>query len=117
MSDRLGLGVEIGGTKPQAAVVRDDGTVVDLATDRVAPAAGAEGVRWSVAALVESLQARCPEMAAIAGAGVGFGGPVSRADGRVAKSFHVAGWDGFPLAAWLSGLVGGRPSPSGSRAC
>jgi glucokinase len=109
MSSRCGLGVEIGGTKIQVAVVRDDGTVVDIAADRVAPAAGAEGVRRSIAALVAALQGRCPEMAAIAAAGIGFGGPVDRAGGRVATSFHVAGWDGFPLVAWLAGLVGGRP--------
>ena len=109
MSRPAGLGVEIGGTKVQAAVVRADGTVVDLAADRVAVAAGAEGVRGSIAALVDALRARCPEMAAIAAAGIGFGGPVDRAGGRVATSFHVAGWDDFPLANWLAGLVGGRP--------
>jgi glucokinase len=109
MSRRCGLGVEIGGTKIQAAVVREDGRVVDLSADRVAPAAGAEGVRRSIAALVAALQGRCPEMAAIAAAGIGFGGPVDRTGGRVATSFHVAGWDGFPLVAWLAALVGGRP--------
>jgi glucokinase len=109
MSGRCGLGVEIGGTKTQAAVVRDDGTVVDLVSDRVAVAAGAEGVRRSVASLVADLEARCPDMATLHGAGIGFGGPVDRAGGRVATSFHVAGWDGFPLAEWLAERIGGRP--------
>lgn len=109
MSSRCGLGVEIGGTKIQAAVVRDDGTVVEIVADRVTAAAGADGVRRTVAALVEALQARRPEMAVIGAAGIGFGGPVDRAGGRVATSFHVAGWDEFPLVAWLSDLVGGRP--------
>ncbi|MFM8290125.1 MAG: ROK family protein [Planctomycetia bacterium] len=109
MSGRAGLGVEIGGTKIQVAVVRDDGAVVAIVGDRVTPAAGAEGVRRSIAALVEALVARCPEMATIAAAGIGFGGPVDRTGGQVATSFHVAGWDGFPLAVWLAELVGGRP--------
>lgn len=109
MSGRCGLGVEIGGTKIQAAIVRGDGAVVEIVADRVAAASAADGVRRTVAALVETLRARRPEMAAIAAAGIGFGGPVDRAGGRVATSFHVAGWDGFPLVAWLADLVGGRP--------
>ena len=32
-----------------------------------------------------------------------FGGPTDDASQTVVKSHHIAGWDGFPLAAWLTG--------------
>src|ERR1019366_4835928 len=39
-------------------------------------------------------------------AGIGFGGPVDDATRTVIKSHQIAGWDGFPLADWISDLVG-----------
>ena len=38
--------------------------------------------------------------------GIGFGGPVDDATRTVIKSHQIAGWDGFPLADWVSDLVG-----------
>jgi glucokinase len=38
--------------------------------------------------------------------GIGFGGPVDDAARCVIKSHQIAGWDGFPLAEWLSELLG-----------
>src|SRR5262249_14092317 len=40
------------------------------------------------------------------GVGIGFGGPVDDATRTVIKSHQIAGWDGFPLADWIAGLVG-----------
>jgi glucokinase len=37
---------------------------------------------------------------------VGFGGPTDDATQSVVKSHHIAGWTGFPLAAWLSDVIG-----------
>jgi len=33
--------------------------------------------------------------------GVGFGGPVDSAHGRIVRSFHIKGWDGFALRRWF----------------
>ena len=38
--------------------------------------------------------------------GFGFGGPVDVAAGRVVKSHHVDGWNGFPLADWCRQTLG-----------
>jgi glucokinase len=38
--------------------------------------------------------------------GVGFGGPVDTARGRVVTSHQVAGWSGFPLRAWFEKQFG-----------
>ena len=46
------------------------------------------------------------DRAALRGVGIGFGGPVDDATQTVIKSHQIAGWDGFPLADWVSDLVG-----------
>jgi glucokinase len=33
--------------------------------------------------------------------GVGFGGPVDAPQGRVVRSFHIHGWERFPLRRWF----------------
>lgn len=38
--------------------------------------------------------------------GIGFGGPVDRGRGVVVACHQVAGWTGFPLAAWLGDHLG-----------
>ena len=40
------------------------------------------------------------------GVGIGFGGPVDDATHTVIKSHQIEGWDNFPLADWLSDVVG-----------
>lgn len=45
-------------------------------------------------------------LASVAGIGVGFGGPVDHARGRVAVSHQVGGWDGFGLREWLREITG-----------
>jgi len=96
------LGIEIGGTKIQA-VRGDGGGRIDgrrrLAVDR---AAGAAGIRRSLAAAVRELFPKSPPAAV----GVGFGGPVDALAGRVARSHHVDGWEGFALREWLRGMTG-----------
>ena len=42
----------------------------------------------------------------IRGIGIGFGGPVDHARRTVIKSHQIDGWDDFPLAEWISGLIG-----------
>jgi glucokinase len=38
--------------------------------------------------------------------GVGFGGPVDRRTGRIARSYQIEGWEDFDLADWLSHEAG-----------
>jgi glucokinase len=104
------LGIEIGGTKLQSAVVDDAGAVVHERADQVEPAAGAAGVREALARQIADLCGPAAPPPAIRGIGIGFGGPVDRAAGVVATSFHVSGWGGFPLAAWVSERAGGLPA-------
>ena len=117
------LGIEIGGTKLQSAVVDAAGAVIRERTDQVELARGAAGVRDALELQIAELCGR-PARAAgttvsasaaamakpeIAAVGIGFGGPVDRVAGVVATSFQVSGWGGFPLAAWVSSKAGGLP--------
>src|SRR5581483_6871034 len=42
----------------------------------------------------------------VRGVGIGFGGPVDDATRTVIKSHQIEGWDNFPLADWVGGLLG-----------
>src|SRR5579883_3447275 len=99
------LGIEIGGTKLQLGVGRGDGVLLGLWRGTVDPAAGGEGIRRQITAAVPELlsEARVgrPDLR---GVGVGFGGPTDDATRTVIKSHQIAGWDGFPLAEWVSGV-------------
>ena len=100
------LGLEIGGTKLQSAVVAADGRVLLRRADRVDPAGGAEGIRTVLAAQIAGIiDDAAGNGLAIRAIGIGFGGPVNREQGVVATSFHVGGWSDFPLAAWVAEQV------------
>jgi glucokinase len=101
------LGIEIGGTKLQLGVGPGDGTLAGLWRGSVDAAAGAEGIRGQITAAVPELLARSGvDRGQIAGVGVGFGGPVEDATQTVIRSHQIAGWDGFPLADWMTDLLG-----------
>jgi glucokinase len=97
------LGIEIGGTKLQIGVgLANDGTLTALQRADVRPADGAEGIRRQIAHIAGPLI----QQFGIRAIGIGFGGPVDMSAGRIVKSHHVAGWDGFPLADWCRDTFG-----------
>lgn len=101
------LGIEIGGTKLQLGVGHGDGRLLGLWRGTVDAAAGGDGIRRRIeAAIPELLATANADRSALRGVGVGFGGPVDDATRSVIKSHQIAGWDGFPLADWVSDLVG-----------
>lgn len=101
-SGNAALGIEIGGTKLQSAVVTADGVVLCRRSDRIDPAAAAAGIRESLARQIGELVAEpLPPGLELAAVGIGFGGPVDRTSGVVATSFQVAGWGRFPLVEWV----------------
>jgi predicted NBD/HSP70 family sugar kinase len=77
-----------------------EGRFVDRGRFNVSAASGAEGIRAELSAtllaLIEKHQPRA--------IGVGYGGPINWRTGRIVKSYHVAGWQGFPLGQWLAEL-------------
>jgi glucokinase len=101
------LGIEIGGTKLQLGIGPDDGVLRALWRGPVDPAAGPEGIRRQIMAAVPELLAQAGlEWEQLRGVGIGFGGPVDDATHTVLKSHQIEGWDNFPLADWVAGVVG-----------
>jgi glucokinase len=101
------LGIEIGGTKLQLGVGAGDGALEGLWRGTVEVAAGPEGIRKQITnAVPELLQRAGVERSHLGGAGIGFGGPVDDATHTIIKSHQIAGWDNFPLADWISDVVG-----------
>jgi glucokinase len=101
------LGIEIGGTKLQLGLGPGDGTLAALWRGGVDVARGGEGIREQIVREVPALLDRAGVACdGVRGVGVGFGGPVDDADQTVIKSHQIEGWDGFPLARWLTGLLG-----------
>jgi len=102
------LGIEIGGTKLQLGLGAGDGILPKshLWRDTIVPAEGSEGIRRRIEAGLPQLLAQAGvDRGALRGVGIGFGGPVDDATRTVIKSHHIAGWDDFPLADWISDLV------------
>ncbi len=101
------LGIEIGGTKLQIGVGADDGVLAGLWRGDVDAAAGPEGIRRQITQAVPELLARAKiDRSQLQGVGIGFGGPVDDATRTAIKSHQIEGWDGFPLADWVSEVVG-----------
>ncbi len=75
-----------------------------LALERfeVDPSAGAVGIRHQIVDIGKALIERYP----IQRIGIGFGGPVDVERGRTITSFHIDGWDDFPLCQWCQDSLG-----------
>jgi len=93
------LGVEIGGTKLQVGVCDRRGGIVQLVRVAVVRRGGARGILKQLSIVIPPLLA-AQRVKAI---GVGFGGPVDSVRGRIVRSFHIKGWDGFALRRWFVG--------------
>jgi len=96
------LAIEIGGTKLQAAVGDPQGQIGPVRRAAVAPGSTAA----DILAAVRDLAGPLARSGGIERVGIGFGGPVDTQAGRVVRSFHVAGWDGFALGAWAQDAFG-----------
>ncbi len=103
MTEKLFLGIEIGGTKLQVGVGRGDGSeLLALERTRVEREQGAQGILRNVQQISSELLARFE----VAGIGIGFGGPVDSKNGRTRLSHHVSGWENMPLVQWCRETFG-----------
>lgn len=98
------LGIEIGGTKLQIVLGDERGTIHQRFRRTVAKELGGAGIRAQIEAVLADELPKIP--ASPVAIGVGFGGPVDWATGRIAKSHQIEGWSGFDISGWLTGLTG-----------
>lgn len=104
------LGIEIGGTKLQLGVgSASDADLTALVRHDVDPTRGAAGILEEIERSATALIQKHP----IDRIGFGFGGPCDGVTGVVTKSHQVAGWEGFPLAAWCRESLG-KPAVVGN---
>ncbi|MBQ6583022.1 MAG: ROK family protein [Mogibacterium sp.] len=111
--DKLYIGVEIGGTKQQLCVGLSDGTILERRTVRLGEVHARDILAWIETNIRELLdvygEAGGAQEASsgaqgkpgICGIGVGFGGPLELATGRVLMSMHIPGWNDFELRTWF----------------
>jgi glucokinase len=96
------LGIEIGGSKLQLFAGDSSTTILERRRLTVDPAGGGQAIR---AQITEHLPKLVKQWDA-AGIAVGFGGPVDRGTGFIARSHQIEGWSGFDLEGWLANLSG-----------
>jgi len=104
---RYYIGIEIGGTKLQLAVGAGNGTIAALRRETVKVADGPQGIRRQILSCIPQILSQsqiAPDQ--IAGVGIGFGGPVDDATESIIKSHQIENWDNFPLATWISDMLG-----------
>ena len=104
MNQPLLLGIEIGGTKLQAALGDSCGRIAHLSQTSANPEGGATAIINQLEEMIEKLLKSREDPPA--GSGIGFGGPINALQGTVTKSNHVAGWDNFPLKKWAETTFG-----------
>jgi glucokinase len=95
------LGIEIGGTKLQLVAGDDAARITARVRLTVDKSQGGAGIREQIQHALPNLMTQ----ASPAAIGVGFGGPVDSATGRICCSHQIEGWSEFPLGDWLSGLT------------
>lgn len=96
------IGIEIGGTKLQIVA----GPAPLQITRRWRADADRAG---GGAAIQRQIQGGLREILGserAAAIGVGFGGPIDVAAGRIRRSHQIAGWENFPLRDWLAEISG-----------
>jgi glucokinase len=99
MTSPATLGLDLGGSKLLAAVVRRDGTLVDR--ERL-PTGRATSPEQAIRLAVQAAAALRSRGADFAAAGLGFPGLVDHAAGTVRSSVMLDGWKDVPLAGRLA---------------
>ncbi|MFN8174140.1 MAG: ROK family protein [Solirubrobacteraceae bacterium] len=108
MSDPLRGGIDLGGTKIQAAIVRPDGIAAGQHRVPTPTDGGPAGVGEAMAgALKEAAAAAGVQTRDLVGVGVGSPGVVDRARGTVSQARNLPGWEGtFALGPELTSALG-----------
>src|SRR5688572_30246242 len=102
MAEAWVLGIEIGGTKLQLGIGPGTGDLAVLERLRVDPDRAAAGILGQLEETYPRLLDRVGlSRGQVRAAGIGFGGPVDDARGRIHRSYQVSGWDDYPLGDWI----------------
>ncbi len=102
MSERVAVGVDLGGTNVKAGLVRADGTILGHAHLRTQAERGPEHVLGRIVEVTRQVLGGQPEGAAVCGVGIGAPGKVSLDRTTVSQPPNFSGWDCVNLAESLA---------------
>jgi glucokinase len=106
MNGESRIGIDVGGTKIAAGLVRDNGELDHRTSVRTPAVAGRGAIMSAIADVCALLMARCPGDRPVLGVGVGTSGVVDHRRGRVVcGSANLIGWEGTEVAAELAARV------------
>jgi glucokinase len=107
----LALALDFGGTKVEAALVDDTGSVVAGTRFRrpTGPSSSSEVLAAAVDSVLESVLATVPQGEQLIGAGVGAAGPLDVAHGTVSP-LNLPVWREYPLLAQVQSRMGDVPA-------
>lgn len=111
MQPSFALAVDFGGTKVEAALVDENGLVLNNSRHRAptGPAAHSDELALSVSRVVSRARAALPAGAGLTGIGIGCAGPIVVSEGTVSP-LNLPVWRGFPLLDLVQGLVPEAPA-------
>ncbi len=101
------IGVDLGGTNVRAAVVTEEGAILERAETETLAQEGPDAVLVRVAGVArEAAQRSGLEMGEVSACGVGAPGPLNAATGVVIYTTNMPDWDNTPVAARMTGDLG-----------
>lgn len=101
------IGVEIGASKHQIAVGDAEGNLFSRRAGKVVLEEGANGIlAWMKQNIPIMLEEARRDGREVSGIGIGFGGILESATGKVTASVQVSGWENFGVAAWFKDTFG-----------
>lgn len=100
------LAIDVGGTKVQAALVDEHGTVLEGSVHRAPTGSGASSgeLLASVAQVIWNTLSALPDGAELIGAGIGSAGPIDYHRGTISP-LNLPAWQDFPLREQVAELV------------
>lgn len=104
MKERIFLCMDVGGTKLSCALVSEKGEILGKDRRSTPQEKGAIGTVQALEEMGRSLMDRIGERAEAVG--ISFGGPVDYRKGKVLRSHHAKGWEGFELTATMTDIFG-----------
>lgn len=94
------LGIEIGGTKLQLVLGNEQAEILERFRFTVDKGRGAEGIKEQIQEGLDKV-----DLSMLKAVGIGFGGPVDHATGKIYTSYQISGWGNFILRDWVESLT------------
>jgi len=105
MTQKLAIGIDLGGTNLRCALVDENGKIIQSAKAKTPVAEGPEATSQKMNELIRSVLASSGSEQ-IVGVGIGSPGPLSRSKKMIFQTPNLPGFDAFPLGVRVEELSG-----------